>query len=482
MLPYAEINIYLIYLNISINNYPLMTFRQCSAINHIPDVAKGFKDTQEFKELPQRVSEIRKRLAHERQSRTENDAAVDKSGDKCLSQIQTLRQTFNVIFDRLERHTISEMENKKTSLRNKIQADVDRIDDVTEKLQMFTDVLNDGSDTNEALSYIGFTKCDELIFNAQLLLQTIANKDDLKMTFQPFKGITEYLSSLEMLGEVICEGGEKPLPRPDHVFEVEKHVLHNVKVADDKHTCGISGICRLASGEFLLSDGENSKLKLLNSSYQVMSTSDVPDRPQDVCSTGQREAAVAVDHKKDRHEILLVRVQAGKIEQMKTIKLQHICGALAHHAGHLYVTTNTALHVYDMAGGQGRQLYSDTTRASTVFRCSVTPDGSQIYITNYTHHQLITLNKDGTTLSTLTHPELRHPITPHLTAQGHVFVTCDRRNTVVQVTEKNNQQTVTTLAGENNGLTRPCSLCFNSNDSLLVGQLNDDNIVELKLK
>jgi len=137
MLPYVEINIYLIYLNISINNFPLMTFRQCSAIKHIPDVAKGFKDTQEFNELPQRVSEIRKRLAHERQSRTENDAAVDKSGDKCLSQIQT----FNVIFDRLERHTISEMERSKTYIRNKIQADVDQIDDVTEKLEMLSDVL-----------------------------------------------------------------------------------------------------------------------------------------------------------------------------------------------------------------------------------------------------------------------------------------------------------------------------------------------------
>jgi len=373
------------------------------------------------------------------------------------------------------------MESRKTSLRNKIQTDFDDIDDVTEKLGVLTDALKDGSDTNEALSYIGFTKCDELIFNAQIFLQTIANKDDFKMTFQSFKGITEYLSSLEMLGEVICEGGEKPLPGHDHVFKVEKHVLHNVKVADDKKHCGIRGICRLANGDFLLSDSENSKLKLLNSSYHVMSTSDVPDWPQDVCSTGQREAAVTVDDYKDRHEILLVRVKAGKIEQMKTIKLQHLCDGLAHHGGHLYVTTCIALHVYDMAGGQGRQLYSDKKEEATVNRCAISSDGSRIYITNYIHHQLITLNKDGTTLSTLTHPELRYPDTPHVTAQGHVFVPCYGGNTVVQVTEKNNQQTVTTLTEGINGLILPRSLCFNSNTSLLVGQW-DDNIVELKLK
>ena len=302
------------------------------------------------------------------------------------------------------------------------------------------------------------------------------------MTFQPFKEIIEYLSSLEMLEEVICEGGEKPLPGPDHVFEVEKHVLHNVKVADEKNVCFITGICRLANGEFLLSDRDNSKLKLLNSSYQVMSTSDVPDNPRVVCSTGQREAAVTVDDTKDRHEILLVRVKAGKIEQMRTIKRQHTCGGLAHHGGYLYVTAKTALHVYDMAGGEGRQLYSDKNGVITVVSCAVSPDGSRIYITNATHHQLITLNKDGTTLSTLTHPELRFPSSPHVTAQGHVFVTCRGIDTVVQVTEKNNQQTVVTLTGKNNGLTKPLSLCFNSNSSLLVGQLDDDNIVELKLK
>jgi len=206
------------------------------------------------------------------------------------------------------------------------------------------------------------------------------------MTVQPFKEITQYMSSLELLGEVVCEGGEKPLPGPDHLFEVEKHVLHNVKVADDKHTCGITGICRLVNEEFLLSDGRHSKLKLLNRSYQIISTGDVPDWPEDVCRTGQREAAVAVDDEEDRHKILLVCVKAGKIEHIRTIKCQHLCVGLAHHGGHLYIAAENALYVYDMAGGQGRQLYSDDTGQDTVYKCAVSPDGSRIYITNNTNH------------------------------------------------------------------------------------------------
>jgi len=402
---------------------------------------------------------------------------IDKSEDDCLIQIQSLCKDLHAIVDRLEQNTISEMKSHKTSLGNKIQADVDQIDDVTEKLQKLLGALKDGCDTNEVLSYIGFTKCHDMIFNAQLLLQDIAIKEDYKMSFEP------YMSSLKMFGEVTCEGGEKPLPGPDHVFEVETQVLHNVKVADDEEICRIGGICRLPNGEFLLSDSHNSKLKLVNSSFKVISTLDVPNFPYELSSTGQSEAAVAVDDDEDRHEILLVRVKAGKIEHMRTIELQHGCVALAHHGGHLYISNFTALYVYDMAGGQDKQLYSDRTGGTTVNSCAVSPDGSQLIITAQSKHQLTTLNTDGKKLSTLTHPELQYPSSVHITPQGHLFLCSATLGTVMQVVKRDGKKTVKSLAGRKNYLTKPESVCFNSsNSTLVVGQIGNDNIVEIKLK
>jgi len=132
---------------------------------------------------------------------------IDKSGDDCLIQIQSLCKDLHTIVDHLEQNTISEMKSHKTSLGNQIQADVDKIDDVTEKLQKLLEAFKDGCDTNEALSYIGFTKCQEMILNAQLLLQDIAKKDDYKMSFEPFKEIKENLSLHKMLGKVLWKGG-----------------------------------------------------------------------------------------------------------------------------------------------------------------------------------------------------------------------------------------------------------------------------------
>jgi len=324
-----------------------------------------------------------------------------------------------------------------------------------------------------------------MIWNAKVLLQKLNIKDKNKMLFEPYTQIAENLSSFEMLGEVICDGREKPPLRPDHVFEVEKHVLHNVKMEGDTDNCNISGLCKLASGEFLLIDNYNLKIKRLNSNYKVTSSCDVPEHPQDVCVVGEREAAVTVNKSSEnRHEIHLFRVRSGGLMKTRTIKLQHRCIELAHHSGNLYITTDTSLHVYNISSGQGRQLYSDETGEYTVFRCAVSTDGSRIFITNITHDQLITLNKDGTKLSTLTHPELQDPWDAHVTSLGHMFVSCGVLNTVVQVVGmKDGTQTVKPLTGKKEKLAGPRALCFNSStNTLVVGLFENDNIVELQLK
>ena len=220
----------------------------CSAAKHVPEVAKGFHDTREYKELPARVCEIKKHLQNARKSLEDNKKAVDKSGDDCLQQLKSLRDKLNTIIDRLEKQTVTEIEKGKSSVGVKIQTDVDKIDDVTERLQKLSDDLNAAGENNEATSYIGCITVDDVIWKAKVLLQDINNKDNYAMTFKPVTGITEYLSSLEMLGEVICEGGEKPLQGPYRLFKVVKHVLNNVKVVDDEDICNIHAICRLASG------------------------------------------------------------------------------------------------------------------------------------------------------------------------------------------------------------------------------------------
>jgi len=80
--------------------------------------------------------------------------------------------------------------------------------------------------------------------------------------------------SLQALGEVVCTF-------TNHVVAVAMCVSHNIKVTYDKETSEISGLCGLPNGELLLADKNNTKLKLLNTNYEVIAVCDVPKFPQD---------------------------------------------------------------------------------------------------------------------------------------------------------------------------------------------------------
>lgn len=169
----------------------------------------------------------------------------------------------------------------------------------------------------------------------------------------------------------------------------------------------------------------------------------------------------------------------------RSIKFQHECLGLAHHSGNVYITTDTYLHVYNISSGRGRKLYSDKSGEYTVHRCAVSPDSSRVYITNYTNHQLITLNtNNGSKLSTLTHPELQNLCGIHVTSLEHLFECCYVLNTVVQVVvKKDGTHSVAPLAGTKERIIIPQPVCFNrSTNTIVVGQLKNDTIVELQLK
>ena len=324
----------------------------------------------------------------------------------------------------------------------------------------------DKDEVGEELWYIGCTKCNEMIERAQ---STPSHADP------------EYMMSLKTLGETFCKGGEEI--SSDYVFEVEKQNQHNVKMTSDTNTCSIAGMCGLASGELLVADDGNSKLKLLNSSYEVVGSYNVSGRIIDLCSTGQREAAMLVDN----CFVLLVRVEAGKIETVRTIHGLDLndCTGLAYQGGKLYIAAMFELYVYDMESKIKRMLYRNEIKlgdatALTVSYCAISPGGSRICFTDKYHGRLMTINQGDSKYQTKDLPSCN---TVHITWAGHVFVSCYNSDAVVQIVERDGKQAVRTLVGMKDGLTKPSSMFFNSiTNSLLVSQHGNDNIVEFELK
>ncbi|KAH3718005.1 hypothetical protein DPMN_060802 [Dreissena polymorpha] len=284
---------------------------------------------------------------------------------------------------------------------------------------------------------------------------------------------------------------------PDQMY-VKKKSEYNVKIArDTRQHCYISGICILPSGETIVADYTNKRVKLLDKHYNVSSDFEVDRNPQDICQL--LPCRVAVTFKLltlNTHNVqfILLEVSNGKLvfvnkfreeyDYTSTLQLKHAALGITYHQGDLYITSGTALYRYTHNGRDwqpNQSLYEDTGGGITVYKCAFSPDGDWIYVLNLAQNKLITLTIAGTLLSTFTDPELQGPNGVHVTPKGQVLVCGISSHTVIQV-DREGKKKLATLASEKDGLRYPVSVCYNTNtDQMIVGLFASNKISVMEL-
>ncbi|KAH3750135.1 hypothetical protein DPMN_184652 [Dreissena polymorpha] len=159
---------------------------------------------------------------------------------------------------------------------------------------------------------------------------------------------------------------------PDQMY-VKKKSEYNVKIArDTRQHCYISGICILPSGETIVADYTNKRVKMLDKHYNVSSDLEVESNPQDICQLSP--CRVAVTFKRlTFNTVQFIKVSNGKLvignkfgeeyDYPSKLQLQHAALGITYHQGDLYITSGTALYHYTLTGRNwqpNRSLYEDT--------------------------------------------------------------------------------------------------------------------------
>ncbi|XP_052782204.1 uncharacterized protein LOC128218552 [Mya arenaria] len=457
--------------------------RQCSKIQHIPDVAKGVHRNIEFQQIPKKIAELQKQFELMKESRIKNTTSLKKTRADISDEIKTIRKKINEILDKIEKATLQDLDGMIVKLEKKIKKDIETCDEMTIGLQNMITTFQ--TKASESKSYIAYRKSQGMILQANDHLRGISTIECYNVTFQANNLIEELLSAVKTFGAieeqtVMTKQRKDPLSDPNHVFSVAEYKDYNVKLKNNKYQCAIYGLCEMPSGEFVIADCRNCRVKLLDKEYRVLDHCDVPGNPWDVCHVGGNEVAVCVDRENaDKQGLYFIHATKGKLVTTRKLSFNHDCYAAAHHGGQLYIS-KTALYVYPLSGQKVKRLYEDKSRGNTVEKCAISNDGKTIYITNYCQHQLITLDNNGNKLASLTNPDMRGPTGVHVTPDGHVFVCCYGSDKVLQV-EKDGKKKLATLAREEHGVYRPYSLFFSSRTSSLIVVEREDTLLVIKL-
>ncbi|XP_052778751.1 uncharacterized protein LOC128216221 [Mya arenaria] len=455
--------------------------RQCSSIQHIPDVAKGIRKDPEFRQLPQRVAELRKQIENIKNDRKKNSSSLRKTRTAIVDEIKAIRKKINDILDKMEKTTVQELDRLVADQELSIKKDTESWTQMHDELKNIIDDIQSKDSSGEPPLYIGFRKCEEKIKQANEILQNMSNVVKYDITFRKHNGIEDNLSLMKTFGELNESNVFGAQPRSslfhrDHVFGTKGHKEYNVKMSSDKDKCRIEGICGLPGGEVVITDSNSNKVKLLDQEYRVVDHCDVPEYPFDVCHIGGNEVAVCVSNNKyDRHELHFINITKGKLVTTRKLSFTHRCNSASHLGNNLYISSRTALYVYTMTGQLVKKLYEDKSGDDTVSKIAISNDGKTIYITNCSNSQLITLDNLGNKLATYTDLLGSHGV--HVTTAGHVFVCCIYSCTVLQV-DKDGKTTLATLARKQDGVYGPKALFFSSRtSSLVVGGLKDTLLV-----
>ncbi|XP_052786919.1 uncharacterized protein LOC128222112 [Mya arenaria] len=457
-----------------------LNHRLCSSISHLPDMAKGFLNTAEFKQLPAAVDKMRSRLDELKNARMKDQASLKVSYKNIVAEIKAFRKEINKILDKLEKKTVEQLDGLMEDLEKTIKDDIQSCANMNGQLKIMMEKLQQITGKHkETSSYIGFRICQTKLSEAKSTMLEIKKSPTKRISFLSNESLLPFFRNLNILGNVDSIISMPIQTDCDHVYKTQGSSRYSVRIKKDVQICHIVGICELPSGEVVVADSGNSRVKLLNNQYKVIDHCDLPSYPEHMCLTESHEILVAIDCV-TLHEIHFFSVNRGKLQTVRKFSTNHQCLSIANNQGQLYVGNKKILYQYTMNGDFVKEIYISMSFGCSVCKCAVSLDGEKVYVTSYDKNELITLDKDGQMLSTLEDPELQGPWGLCVSPSGHVFVCGSTSHTVLQV-DREGRKKLTTVTRRADGLCLPLSVCFSEQtSSLIVGNHGQDQIIVYK--
>jgi hypothetical protein len=261
------------------------------------------------------------------------------------------------------------------------------------------------------------------------------------------------------------------------LWSVDEERKIKIRIKDDRKLCYISGICILPSGEILLADDTNKKLKKLDKMYNVKCVCVLPDKPIDVCYVGDNVAVVPL-----RWKLHFVDTKRS-MKLIRSIDTDHSCSGLACHGDQMYVRDcYSSVYSYSKYGIKQQLIYSYRNLYKyfkNTSQITVSNDGSKLYLPY--EKVLVTIDNIGNQLCTLYNRDIRGSCGVCVDDQGFVYVD-DMNGNIIQISEDGRTilYVITNLSHMTDGRSR--TLTFNRKNKALIAAGYSDTISFVKLR
>ena len=276
----------------------------CNALHHrrcktsdIADESNDF-DVDSTEETIGILNELNETITALQESREKDLNILSLEAKDCQDRAKQFREELSRNLERMEAKTLLDINVFKTQETKTITQQIDTCKAAQNSLDTYSRKLQLAKEQHD--------KQGILMYNIQLSQAvksfTTITEEITKEVYQPHISFecnqAINIAADQDLGTVRCNTSRIPQQKGFDEMSVTTGNKINVKLQSDAEDAWISGSTFLSSGELILCDRNNNKLKLLDKNLQMKENMDLPGSPRDIAPVNQHQVIVTFPHKK----------------------------------------------------------------------------------------------------------------------------------------------------------------------------------------
>ena len=276
----------------------------CNALHHrrcktsdIADESNDF-DVDSTEETIGILNELNETITALQESREKDLNILSLEAKDCQDRAKQFREELSRNLERMEAKTLLDINVFKTQETKTITQQIDTCKAAQNSLDTYSRKLQLAKEQHD--------KQGILMYNIQLSQAvksfTTITEEITKEVYQPHISFecnqAINIAADQDLGTVRCNTSRIPQQKGFDEMSVTTGNKINVKLQSDAEDAWISGSTFLSSGELILCDRNNNKLKLLEKNLQMKENMDLPGSPRDIAPVNQHQVIVTFPHKK----------------------------------------------------------------------------------------------------------------------------------------------------------------------------------------
>ncbi|KAL4216590.1 hypothetical protein ACF0H5_024313 [Mactra antiquata] len=255
------------------------------------------------------------------------------------------------------------------------------------------------------------------------------------------------------------------------LYKVVNKSRYNMVQSGDRNTCKILSSCVTNSGDIVLVDIVNYKIKLVHSkTYNIISSLLCDARPLSVCNVSSTEVVVCLLN----NTIQFVST-CNNLVVTRSLSMKHACRCITVSKYRMYICDDTSLYIYNMNGtliNTIKEIISGYEIYSNIWDITISDEHNMIHIVDF-NQGVITLDMNGKICWMFSGEELNKAHGLCTDGSGNVIVCGYNSHNVIML--GHNGDYMGEIVTKQDGVRCPHTVCFDvTQKKMYVGCLNNN--------